>query len=288
MLVKYKDYDYEEIYDISVLGKEEQEERIERLRRGKVKYKYKLKTIVSGNMVESELYPVYEKSCEVPRRDKEKESKESLKNLNDKNARKQIVRLVNTNFSSKDLMVTLTYTDRTYPTELRAKQDMQNYIRRVKTYRKKHGLPDMKYIYVIEFLEPEEVVRTRKIRIHHHIIMSGMDRDAAEDLWKKGRVEAKRLQPDDFGLEGIATYLIKAKKGKKRWYSSRNLKKPKVYEAVTKVTKRKAEKMALQPEKWKEMFERLYRDKYFMNDCEVFYSDIVGGFYLRARMRLNI
>ncbi|WP_029502525.1 rolling circle replication-associated protein [Lachnoclostridium phytofermentans] len=288
MLVKYKDYDYEEIYDISVLGKEEQEERIERLRRGKVKYKYKLKTIVSGKMVESELYPVYEKSCEVPRKDKEKESKESMKNLNDKNARKQIVRLVNTNFSEKDLMVTLTYTDRTYPTEKRAKQDMQNYIRRVKTYRKKHGLPDMKYIYVIEFLEPEEAARTRKIRIHHHIIMSGMDRDAAEDLWKKGRVEAKRLQPDDFGLEGIATYLIKGKKGKKRWYSSRNLKKPKVYEAVTRVTKRKAEKMALQPDKWREMFEKLYRDKYIMNDCEVFYSDIVGGFYLRARMRLLI
>lgn len=70
-----------------------------------------------------------------------------------------------------------------------------------------------------------------------------MDRNVAEDLWGKGRVEAKRVLPDEFGLEGIARYMVNQKG--KRWYGSRNLKQPEVNRSVTKLTKKRAEKIAI-------------------------------------------
>lgn len=285
--MKHKDYKYELIYDKKILGEEEREERIEALR-GK-KYKEKVKTIMSGSMLESEIYPVYEKSRDTPRADKKRTTEEAMKKYNDKMAMKQMVRLINTNFGQDDLYITLTYPDKVLPTESQARKDMTNYIRRLKDARKKLNLPELKYLYVIEFVTEEEAKYTRKVRIHHHLIINKMDRDLAEEVWRKAkqkaRAESRRLQPDDFGLEGVARYLGKWKKGKKRWYSSRNLKKPTVNTSVTKLSKRKVEKIAREPDRWKEIFEAMYKHKYSLLDVEVFYSDIVGGFYIRARMK---
>jgi hypothetical protein len=266
------------------LESESIEDRIESIRKSRKKYKYIVKTIKSGDMLESEIYPIYEKRTDRPRVDKENESKESQANLNDKNAKKKFIRLINTNFTKNDLMITLTYEDKYLPTEKQAKRDVQNYIRRLKTYRKKNKLPDLKYVYVIEYVDEELQHKSKKIRVHHHIIINNMDRNTAEDIWGKGRAEAKRLQPDDFGLEGIARYMLKDPRGK-RWYASKNLKKPEVTRAVTKLTKRKAEQMARQKNDLPEIFEKLYNEKYICSDCTTFYSDIVGGFYLYCRMR---
>lgn len=285
--MKYKDYEYEYIYDQKVLGKEEREERIEGLR-GK-KYKEKVKTIMSGPILESEIYPVYERRIDTPRADKKNATEDAMKNYNDKMAMKQMVRIINTNFGQDDLYITLTYPDKILPTEAQARKDMSNYIRRLKTARKKLNLPELKYLYVIEFVSEEEAVYSRKVRIHHHLIINKMDRDLAEEIWKsakpKARAESRRLQPDDFGLEGVARYLGKWKKGKKRWYSSRNLKKPKVNSSVTKLSKRKVEKIAREPDRWQGLFESMYKNKYTLLDVEVFYSEIVAGYYIRARMR---
>ena len=281
---KYADYNYLEIYNESVLGAQSIEEKIEELRSSGKKYKYKVKTIQSGDMLESEIYPVYEKRKDIPRRDKESLSKEAQANLNDKNAKKKIVRLVNTNFTRNDLLLTLTYRDKHLPTDKQAKNDITNYIRRLKNYRKKMGLDDLKYVYVLEYVDEEEQHKSKKIRVHHHLIINSMDRDAAEDLWRKGRAEAKRLQPDDFGLEGIARYMVKKPKGK-RWYASRNLKQPVIHEAVTRLTKRRAERMALTPDQIPDLFESLYSKRYSFNDYYTFLSDITGGLYLYCRMR---
>lgn len=280
---KYADYNYLEIYNESVLGAQTIEEKIEELRSSGKKYKYMVKTIQAGDMLESSIYPVYEKRKDIPRRDKEKESEDSQTKLNDRYAKQKYVRLVNENFRKDDLMITLTYQDKYLPTEKQAKRDVKNYLRRLKVYRKKHGLPDLKYIYVIEYVDEEEQHKSKKIRVHHHIIINAMDRDAAEDLWGKGRVEAKRLQPDEFGLEGIARYMVNQKG--KRWYASRNLRKPKEYKSVTKLTKRKAEKMACNQNDLESLFENLYSDKYKYLDSTTFYSDITGGTYLYCRMR---
>lgn len=272
------------LIDDSVLGTLSREEKINELKKTLKRYKYILKTIISGDMLEAEIYPVYEKRNEIPRREKEKESKDSQNNLNDKNARKRFIRVVNTNFGKEDLLITLTYVDKYLPTQKQAKRDVQNYIRRLKNYRKKHGLTELQYVYVIEYVDEEEQHKSKKIRVHHHILINKMDRDVAENLWKRGRVEARRLQPDDFGLEGMARYLLKDPKGK-RWYGSRNLKEPKVYKSVTKLSKRKAGQMVLNQDELPGMFEKIYSGTYRFNDCQTYLSDITGGFYLYCRMR---
>ncbi len=281
------DFDEQQKYiiDRSVLGAQSREEKIEELRSYGKRYKYVLKTIISGSVLESEIYPVYEKSKDIPRRDKEKDSKESQANLNEKNAIKQFIRITNTNFGKDDLLLTATYEDKYLPTQKQAKKDVTNYIRRIKRYREKNNLPELKYVYVIEYVDEEEQHKSKKIRVHHHIIINKMDRNIAENLWGKGRVEARRLQPDESGLEGIARYMMKQPKGSKRWYGSRNLKKPKVYRSVTRLTKNKTELMAKAPEKLPGMFENLYKGKYRFQNCSPYYSDIVGGFYLYCQMR---
>jgi hypothetical protein len=230
--------------------------------------KYKTKTIVSGPMLECEIYPIWKTSKKSIREKTRKESRKVQKNLNNKNAVKRVIRLINTNFGSKDIWMTLTYKEN--PTEDQARKDIQNYIRRLK-----RRVDDLKYIYVTESGDK---------RTHHHIILNIHDRDMAEALWNKGRTQTRRLQPDDYGLEGMARYITKQKKDSKRYSCSRNLKQPKVYEAYSKFTKRRAEKIASDPNSTKVLFEKMY-PKYIFKDIDIKYSDFVSGCYIYARMR---
>jgi hypothetical protein len=278
----YDNYLPEEIYAKEILGEETVEEQIERLKRLHW-YGIVCRTIISGQMLECEIYPSFSRK-DIPRRKKESISREAQKNLNDKNARKKIIRLIHANFEfHKDLAVTLSYKDNYLPTEEQAKKDIINFIRRLKRARKKLGLPDLKYIYVIG-CEPEGK-KSKKVRIHHHLIINDMDRDLVESLWDKGRSQTKRLQPDDYGVEGLARYMASQNKGSKRWYASRNLKQPRVYKSHTKLSKRKMEQLAKKEGDWKETFEKMYQGKYLLNDCTRYESDITGGIYLYARMR---
>lgn len=125
----------------------------------------------------------------------------------------------------------------------------------------------------------------KKKRIHHHVIMNGMDRDEAERLWKNGYANTRRLQPDEYGLEALARYIVKDPQGKKRWSASQNLKQPKVTTADTKFTKRMAERLAEDFETAAgQIFAKLFPNC-IMNDCKIFRSDFVAGAYVYANMR---
>lgn len=277
----YDDYNYRNVYTKKI--KETREDEIENIRdSNKLRYTYIKKTIISGNIVESEIYPVWKCRNDIPRLPIG-ESSEAQRRLNDKNAKKKIVRLVNTNFNKDDLMVTLTYADNHLPKEDEAKRDIENYIRRLKRRRTKEGLPELKYLYVIEYVNDPSV--SKKIRVHHHIIINKMDRNIAESVWKKGRTDSMRLQPDDFGLTGIAKYVAKGLLQGRRWSYSKNLKKPIITKNRTTLTKRRVEKIAKRPDEYQEFFESVYKGKYEYKDCETLYSDRASGFYLYARMK---
>lgn len=279
-----REYQYEEIYNKEVLGEESIIDALERMRT--YKYKYIVKTIISGKYLESEIYPVYIRNEDTPRKEKGKDSRNCQKNLNDKNSRKRFIRLVNANFGKDDLAIDLTYADGYLPTEKEARRDIQNYIRRIKRYREKNNLEPLKYVYVVEFIGEDEKGNSKKIRIHHHMIINKMDRNVVEDLWGKGRVQADRLQPDEYGLEGKARYIIKNfNKGTKRWSASRNLEKPIIRSSNSKLSKRKAEKIAKNENDLKELFEKMYKHKYIFNDCKKFINQDYGGCYIYARMR---
>nr|WP_275297887.1 hypothetical protein [Clostridium sp. YIM B02551] len=233
-------------------------------------------------MLEVEIYPISFKERKQKRKKKEKESKPKQKNLNDKNAKKHLIRLLNTNFTDRDLAVHLTYTDDTLPqSEEEARKDVSNFLRRLKHYRKKNGLTDLKYIAVIEFRESED--KDKKIRLHHHIVINDMDRDKVEGLWGKGRANADRLKSDEFGYEALARYITKDPKGSKRWTQSKNLKQPVIKVNDFKFSKRKAEDMARCPED-RATFENLYPG-YILSDCKATINDITAGSYLYIKLR---
>lgn len=85
------------------------------------------KRFLCGKYLEVEIYPI---------------SKYEQKNLNDKNARKNL-RRIHDNFDNKDLIVSLSYDAANLPnSEEIAIRDRNNYIRRIKNFRKRNGLDE--------------------------------------------------------------------------------------------------------------------------------------------------
>lgn len=261
---------------------------------------YALKEIKAREQFEVEIYPQFRSMDEVPeegRRIKRDNSK-AQRNLNDKNARKYVERLINRNFGDGDVWITLTYDDAHIPPDGdidAAVKNMQNFIRRVNYQRKKRDLQNCKYVYVTEYDE------TAEIRWHHHIVMDGaLDMDTVEKCWgQSSRNEVRRLQKDKNGLSGMANYIVKEKKrirSEKRWNSSRSLIDPDIRVVHSK-----------QPEKGKGRYKKIekYVDEMVKNqnvietqmkkwypdfdftDAAVYYNDFNGMFYIHARMRIR-
>ena len=286
MMQQYREEDYEELYAIDSAAYEDTlEERIERLRDKQIS-KYRVKTIWSGDMLEVEAYPIWA----IPqgkRAKKEESSRKAQQNLNDKNTKKRLIRKAHVNFTARDMWATWTYAEGRLPADQdQAKRDMQNFIRRLKRWLKKQEQYEnfeLKYIYVTEFDNTEG----KKVRIHHHMITNFPDRDVAEELWNNGGiVQTRRLQPNDFGLEGLVRYITKdkSKNPTKRYTVSRNLKEPKITIADSKMTRKRAERIATEEVCAQELFEKMYKG-YKFNDIEIKYSEFVSGAYLYVRMK---
>lgn len=153
------------------------------------------------------------------------------------NAKKTLVRLVNTNFGPGDLYITLTY-EGPQPSSQQIKRDLAKYTRRLREWGKKHGVV-IKWIAVTEYRE--------SARPHHHMIISGIPGDVARMLWQTEpdpRRRGKRRPwkghgraPNDTldhscDYEFLARYIAKEDKpGAHRWTASRNLTPPEVGEA---------------------------------------------------------
>ncbi len=275
--------DYEKEFEVEREG-ENTEELIELFRDRNIA-QYRVKTIKSGDMLEVEAYPLYK--TPPRRRGKRKNtSREAQQRLNDKNTIKRVKRLTHANFTQKDMWATWTYSDNHLPADHeQAKRDMQNFIRRLKRWLKNNGHEDfeLKYIYVTEFDDEGE----KKTRVHHHMITNFPDRDAAEELWNGGgRVQTRKLQPDDHGLEGLVRYILKDKKNRptKRYTISRNMKQPKITVADTKMTRKRSERLVTGEICAQELFEKWYPE-YSYGDMDAKLSDWTSGAYIYVRMR---
>lgn len=249
--------------------------------------RYRCKTVKHGERLDVEIFPIWNTASEAKEARKAAKTKKAQTAVNDRNAKKKIERIINENFDRCDIRLDLTYENEYLPIREVAERDMNNYIRRVRAYRRKNGLPELKYAYSIEYADEDGV----KKRGHHHIIMSGMDRDEAERLWGKGRANSDRMQPDpDGGFAGAALYLIKCgprSKGKRRWSCSKNLKKPRVTTADNKISRRRANELAADVDQYpKELFEKLYPG-YVFTEVEIKSSEYVAGVYIYAHMRLR-
>ena len=284
-------YDYESAFQENV--EKLNELFLENLVKNRKKSIYALKEVRAGEQLEIEIYPEFSKE-EVPKAGrKKKDNSKAQKKLNDKNSRKNVERLLNENFTDCDLWLTLSCAKGREPKDMEdAIRIMNNYIKRVNYRRKKMGLKNARYLYIIEHC-PED-----KIRWHYHLVMDGeMDMELVEQAWKNGeRNRIRKLDKDECGLAGMSMYITKKKrkKGERRWNSSKNLKK---YKTKKVHSKRKEEKGSryVQIGKFIDQFVKDQEEiehqvkkwfpEYVFTECKVYHNGFNGYFYITARMR---
>ena len=186
---------------------------------------------------------------------------------------------MNTNFR-KGFWITHGYEDRFLPESMEeALKDIQNYFRRVNRLLKKKGMERAKYLYVTEWEED--------IRCHHHFVIDcGLTMDELNRLWTKGkRSELRPIDYDENGLTGMANYITKKPRGKRRWNTSKgNLKQPTIRKNHSTFKRKHARAM-------KEDFsviERMLRQEYkgyVFKDAQVFVNQVNAGIYIYAQLR---
>ena len=273
-----KEYDYESLYDTPINQLEEKE--IENLlRTNSIDHHYVAKTISAGNMFEVELYPIFNKKDFQEFKVKRK-SRKAQKNLNDRNSRKQFIRLINSNFTKDDYIMHLTYSNENLPPSIEdAEKEVYKLIRKINYRRKKKKLQNAKYIYVTEY------DLQKKIRVHHHLIIDGgIDRKVMKDLWTNGiRTKVEELEPDEYELSGLANYLSKDPKGKKRWKSSKGLKQPRERKSYTSFSK-KIRNMIADDTNVSIYMNSNYKSKTYL-DHEIRYNKVNHMYYIYVRMR---
>lgn len=226
-------------------------------------------------------------------RKREQVTAPAQKNLNDKRARRYMRQLVKTNFTTGDLHISCTYRNSHLPDTLEdAEKEVSKFIRRIQYRRKKLGMEPAKYIIITE----GHCKKEKPVRIHHHIILSKMDRDLVEDLWRKPRQKGQkagerigfcnvdRLQvDDDGGVNALVNYLSKDPQGRKRWRGSQKLIKPTFSTADKKWTKKKLAMVAGVADEDRRFWEKQYPG-WRMVTCESIYNEITGwSIYLELR-----
>lgn len=252
---------------------------------------YRRRTTVSGPRIDAEVFPVFGRAQRGElRRAKSQATREAQKRANDERSRLHLIQLVEANFTEKDISITLSYEGQP-PEPSRVDKDIRNFLARVKRARAKAGLPDLKYIYSIGGDEMPSAGYSGK-RPHVHMIMSGgISRDQLEKIWGKGIANADRLQPRSDGLGGIAVYLTRQKQdrpekpGARKWRGSKNLKQPVRRSRDARMPNSRVRRIAYDfRNEAAGVMEKLYPG-YRLQDCQVRYSDIVDGVYIRCVLR---
>lgn len=248
---------------------------------------YRRRVTLAGERMECEIYPVFGREDEQKARAARKNiTKAKQQRLNDERARRRLVLLADANFTERDIHLTLTYKHET--TLPACRKDIRNFLLRVKRYREKLGMEELKYIYTIE--GKTELRQGFPVhRMHIHMLMNGgVSRERLEEMWEMGYANADRLQPTERGLEEIASYIFKEardRKGCRKWSASRNLKQPQRRTTDAKTSNRVVKAIAHDiRNEAKAETEKLY-PKYQYVDCKVYYSDQLDGVYIRVLMR---
>ena len=186
---------------------------------------YIKKTYVTGKVIEVEkIYSrrYHPKNCSRSNRINPT-SLEMLK-VNERNAKKKLRRLINTNFEVGDYSLTLTYGEVNQTKDPEdAKKDLQKFIRKLRDKMHKEG-QELKYVSVTEY---------GKNTIHHHLVIKKTaDPNIIQQCWTKGYVKFSPLRGEgDFSA--LSDYMLKqtcksyelSDEGvfKKRWNQSSNL-----------------------------------------------------------------
>ena len=246
--------------------------------------RYRTRTVDAGPMRYIEIYPILRAWEGAGRaRKKVRESRAAQKAINERNARKKIEQLFNENFARGDVFATLTFAE---PVEEGGARDaVRKLIRRARAYVRRDTSREnatLKYIYVIEGKVGADEIE----RYHVHMVISGISRDVLEGMWEHGRANTRKLQPDKNQFTGLAKYMTKQQRFRRRWSCSKNLRRPRETVADHKISRRKVERLAAEARyAAAEIFERVNPGYWLVEEPEIKMSDYVPGAYIYARMR---
>ena len=251
--------------------------------RGRMRCLYQERVYDCGDYKEVDIYPVYKKAGQ--RNSKAKPTAEVQEKLNQRNSERELIRVLNENFTPDDLEIHLTFDDKCMPNDYEeAKRLVDNFIRRVKRRYKNAGL-ELKAVVVISGGEGK--------RWHYHITLKcGIDRDELEALWPYGYANSRRLRFNENGVEGLAKYIsrqhmqdegVERVKGRRRWFGTRNLKRPQPKTTTGAISGKKVKELCTVEVESRAPFERLYPG-YFLSRVEAIENEFNHGYYLHIRM----
>lgn len=259
-------------------------------KKGKFKMKVREKKTYSGKTLEPEFFMITENGRIYTRGAKKKISRAVQKQLNDKNARIKLRRLLDTNFDESGYYCTFTYKDSEMPLSYAdCKKDINNFLKRLRRAMAKLGI-ELKYIYVIEIKVSK---KTGVARYHLHIVINGgLSRSEIKKIWGKGDIKkVEELQPDEHGFQRLANYFCKEWNNsllpdkRKRYTPSRNLKQPKTTPPKDGVfSSRHIEKLCKKRIDDADYWERRYKGYRFI-DAHADYNQDYGTWHLSLFMR---
>lgn len=240
---------------------------------------YRTRTIKSGDMLECISYPVYKKPSTV-RGMREKATGAAQAEVNRRNAVRRMERLVQCNFGKSAVIVTCTY-EGMHPEEEEAEKQLDLYLARLRRAAKKQG-QELKYVAVTE--------KSSTGRVHHHMILQGVDRDIAESKWKRGYCNARRYQQRTEQFIGIVRYMLKYRSTQdmlvsKRIRASHNMVRPVETVSDHKLSIRKMERMAEDmQDQGMQILGKVYPQYEMHERPTIRTSEFMPGAYLYARM----
>lgn len=185
------------------------------------------KTIRAGRLVWDITYTVPRPNASKQERKRIREvTEEQVARTNANTAQRKLEMLMATNFDEGDLVLTVTYRDADLPDSADVtRKHLGKVFSQMRAYRKARGLPDLKYIYVLEGRHGDH-------RPHAHIVVNatGGDLELMRSLWIWGDdIQLNYIR--ERGYDGWAGYLTKERReaslnGKKQFVGSRNLDRP--------------------------------------------------------------
>lgn len=181
----------------------------------------------AGRLVWDAVYTVPRPNASKQERKRIREvTEEQIQRTNANTAQRKLEQLIACNFAENDLVLTATYRDEDLPESADVtRKHLGKVFSQMRAYRKARGLPDLKYIYVLEGRHGDH-------RPHAHIIINaiGGDLELFKSLWLWGDdVQLNYIR--ERGYDGWAGYLTKERReaslnGKKQFVPSRNLDRP--------------------------------------------------------------
>lgn len=205
----------------------------------KYKNQYIIKTTVAGDTIEGQKTQSSRYGHAIPRNENVGGTPEAVQKINQINAERTLRQLTNHNFCNDDYHVVLTYARHYRPPDIaEARKELKQILRRLREDCQRVGI-EARYIAVTEIGD--------KGAVHHHIILNHMDTKMVTgafkrrikneaDKWEWARLGTARFYPlySDGQYKDLSNYIIKqtsktlrrAGQNGKRWFGSKNLKKP--------------------------------------------------------------